>query len=236
MPNAAIITARKGPNDKNMWKVKYGNGRQPIVSFPIQAALDAELVDAVYVTTDSPRVKKVARALGAKTINRSDVLASDEAPHGDAIKDAIERIPKKFDNIVVLLGNTVMNDPAVIDEALHLLEIWKHLDSVMTVMPLEELHPSRVQVLDDNGDLVQLIKTDEEVSTNRQDYTPAYVFDGRLWALRRGMEQHKGSLQPWWWMGDRVWPLIGINPPVRDVHNQLAVEISEWWLGRQNGN
>ncbi len=230
MLSAALITARKGPKDKNMWKIKDSNGSRPIVSYPIQAALDAKKIDAVYVTTDSPRVKKVARALGAKTISRPANLATDEAGHGEAIIHGIEQLPKKFDNVVIMIGNTVMNTPGVIDEALDYLEKWKHLDSVMTVMPLEEIHPSRMQELDDNGDLVQLLDSEGPVSTNRQDYKQAFVFDGRIWAIRKGGEQNIGLLKPWTWTGQRCWPIIGINPPVRDVHNNLEVAISEWWL------
>jgi N-acylneuraminate cytidylyltransferase len=207
----------------------------PIVRYPITAAIQASKIDAVYVTTDSPSVAAEAAQMGVHVIDRPPELATDDSPHGDAIKHGVEQIPDKFANVVVMLGNTVMNTPDAIDLSLDILED-EFLDSVMTVMPMEEHHPSRMQLLTKEGLLKQYLETDDFVSTNRQDYIPAYVFDGRHWTFRKGLEQMEGPLKPWWWLGRRCYPLVGINPPVRDVHNKLEIEISEWWVRRRNGD
>jgi N-acylneuraminate cytidylyltransferase len=227
--NAAIITARKGSKDKNVWPV---DGK-PIVWYPMNAAWGSLLINEVYVSTDSQAVKDVARGAIVDVIERPPELATDEANHGHAIVHAVDQLPDYIENVVVLLGNSVMVESSHISRALEMLEERPGIDSVMSVMPLEDLHPSRSHILT-NGVIEMWDDRGEAISTNRQDYVPTYAFDGRLWAFRRETPKLSSFIQPWFWMGRKCAPLILPAPPVRDVHDELEVEISEWWVSRRN--
>lgn len=230
--NAAIITARKGPKDKNMWML----ASKPVVYYPMMAATVSTHVHETYVTTDSEAVKAVAESMGVEIIHRPEELAGNTINHGDVIKHAVEQIPVEYENIVVLLGNTIMTDSGLINQALVMLHDQPDIDSVMSVLDLADNHPIRALKLDHNEHLVSYDGY-AKVSTNRQDYPPAYLYDGGVWAFRREcVETEKGysRIGPWWWMGDKCAPIIRPWTPVRDIHNNVEIVVSEWWLEKGN--
>ena len=230
--NAAIVTARKGAKDKNLWEV---DGK-PLVEYPIRAAWLSTHIQEVYVTTDSPGVKMVAEEIGCQIINRPTHLSGSFTNHGDVIKHAVHKTPSKYQNIVVLLGNTVMIDADDINTALILLDERPEIDSVMTVADMRDNHPIRMHTLTPDGYLRSYLRS-YEASTNRQDYEPIFQFDGGLWAFRREMvDQRNQRIQPWWWMGETCLPIIRPWTPIRDVHDELELEFSEWWVRRDNDN
>ena len=57
---------------------------RPLMSYPLLAAIAAKSVDAVYVSTDSDNIKKVALEHGARIIERPPELATQEALGADA--------------------------------------------------------------------------------------------------------------------------------------------------------
>lgn len=230
--NAAIITARKGPKDKNMWAV----AGKPIVYYPMMAATLSSHVHETYVTTDSREVKMVALSMGIKIIDRPEELSGDNVNHGEVIKHAVEQVPDEFENIVVLLGNTIMTDEHLINQALIMLNDQSEIDSVMSVIDLSDNHPVRTMKLDENDHLQSFFSYEENInpSTNRQDYEPAYLYDGGVWAFRRACIHSSGNIGPWWWMGDKCAPIIRPWTPVRDVHDNVEIAVSEWWLEQGN--
>ena len=92
--NAAIITARAGSKsipDKNVFPV---DGK-PLVSYPAEAALAAERIDGVYVSTDGDSIAEACSRLGVDVIERPEALAGDAVNHGDVIKHAVEWVDQR---------------------------------------------------------------------------------------------------------------------------------------------
>lgn len=229
--NAAIITARKGSKsirDKNVYEVA---GR-PLVAFPIQAALDARGIDRIYVSTDGEAIAEAARSLGCEIIWRPEELGGDHVNHGDVIKHAVEHVDAREEglrNVVLLLGNTVMVDSELIDQALEMLDERPDLDSVMTVWEAADDHPLRALEIHE-GVLRPYGGVDRQVSTERQSYTTAYYYDQGVWAFRKDCVQGRDGPNPWWWMGKRSAPIVRNWVTGRDVHTHLDVSLAEWWL------
>lgn len=229
--NAAIVTARKGSKsirDKNVYEV----AGQPLIAFPIQAALDALQVDRVYVSTDGEAIAEASRALGCEIILRPEELAGDHVNHGDVIEHAVKYVDDRSDeleNVVLLLGNTVMIDGELIDEALGMLEARPDLDSVMSVWEAADDHPLRALEIH-QGILRPYGGVDRDVSTERQTYAPAYYYDQGVWVFRKACVERRDGPNPWWWMGKRSAPIIRSWVTGRDVHTHLDLEIAEWWL------
>ena len=232
--NAAIVTARKGSKsirDKNVYEVA---GR-PLIAYPLQAALDAQRIDRIYVSTDGEAIAEAARSMGSEIIWRPDELGGDHVNHGDVIKHAVEIVDAQQEglkNVVVLLGNTVMVDGEAIDEALGMLDDQPDLDSVMTVWEAADDHPLRALEIHE-GLLRPYGGVDRQVSTERQSYAKAYYYDQGVWAFRKECVQRNDGPNPWWWMGKRSAPIIRNWVTGRDVHTHLDVGISEWWLSNK---
>ncbi len=230
--NVAIVTARAGSKsiiDKNVFPV---NDR-PMVQYPIHAARQASRIDGVYVSTDGERIAAASREAGATIIPRPDELGGDSVNHGIVIRHAVEWVDERvegLENIVLLLGNTVMISGELIDHCLEILETRKDIDSAMTVWEAGDDHPLRAMEIRD-GLVVPYGGTQREVSTERQSYPKAYYYDQGVWAFRKDCVQRRDGPNPWWWMGARVHPVVRMWTTGRDVHSHFDIGVHRWWLG-----
>jgi CMP-N-acetylneuraminic acid synthetase len=234
--NVAIITARGGSKSipqKNLALV----GGYPLVAYAATAAKRAKKVDLVFIDTDDKSIALAAMEAGATfVIQRPMDLSRDTTNHGDVIKHAVFEVAAKLpelQNVVILLGNTVMVDSALIDQALTMLDEHLHIDSVMSVWQAQDDHPYRALTLTDAGTL-QSFGDSRPVSTNRQAYPPVYFYDQGVWAFRWQCVNREGSIRPWWWMGNVCMPIVRPWIAGRDVHSTLDLEIAEWWVGRKH--
>lgn len=231
--NAAIITARAGSKsirDKNVHPV----AGKPLVSYPAEAALASERIDRLFVSTDGEAIARVCTDLGSEVIERPEELRGDEVNHGDVIRHAVEWVDERhpdLENIVLLLGNTVMIDGALIDRCLGILDDEPDLDSVMTVWEAADDHPLRALEIHD-GLLRPYGGSERQVSTERQSYPRAYYYDQGVWAFRKQCVERRDGPNPWWWMGKRCRPVVRPWVTGRDIHTELDVGIAEWWVER----
>jgi CMP-N-acetylneuraminic acid synthetase len=232
--NAAVVTARAGSKsilDKNVLPVRG----KPLVGYPIDAALEATRIDEVYVSTDGAAIAEASEACGAKVIQRPDELGGDHVNHGDVIHHAVhwvnDRQPE-LENVVLLLGNTVMLDGGLLDRCLGLLDEDPTLDSVMTVWEAADDHPWRALEIDGNGLARPYGDPNRRVSTERQSYPKAYYYDQGVWAFRKGCVDRQDGPSPWWWMGKRCRPIVRNWVTGRDIHTELDLAFTETWLER----
>jgi N-acylneuraminate cytidylyltransferase len=229
--NVAIITARAGSKsilNKNVYPVA---GR-PLVAYPIQAALDARGIARVYLDTDGEEIAEVGRRMGCEVLWRPEELRGDDVNHGDVIRHDVETVAARepqLANVVLLLGNTVMVDGALVDRSLDMLAADPALDSVMSVWEAADDHPLRALELRD-GVLVPYGGSERQVSTARQSYPKAYYYDQGVWTFRWRCVQRRDGPSPWWWMGKRSAAIVRPWVTGRDIHGHLDVSAAEWWL------
>ena len=229
--NATIITARAGSKsipDKNVYPIRG----KPLIAYVIQAALDAQRIEKIFISTDGDSIAAVGQNMGCEIIWRPEELRGDDADHGEAIKHAVEFVDARepdLQNVVVLLGNTVMVDGELIDQALTILDERPDLDSVMSVWEAADDHPLRALEIKD-GILHPYGDPNRQVSSNRQSYPKAHFYDNSVWALRKECVQRRDGPSPWWWMGKRCYPIVRPWVTGRDIHSPLDVSIAEWWL------
>ena len=205
------------------------------MAYPLRAALDADHVDGVWVSTDGEAIAEVTRRMGCRVIERPPALAGDEVNHGDVIRHAVEHVAARrpeLANVVLLLGNTVMIDGGLIDRCLALLDERPDLDSVMTVWEAADDHPLRALEIHD-GLLRPYGDPDRQVSTERQSYPRAYYYDQGVWAFRKECVARRDGPNPWWWMGRNCQPLVRTWVTGRDVHTPFDLAVAEWWLERR---
>jgi CMP-N-acetylneuraminic acid synthetase len=205
---------------------------KPLVSYPVEAALEARRVDRVFVSTDGQSIATICRRLGCIVIERPEELAGAHVNHGDVIRHAVDWVGEEYpelENVVLLLGNTVMVDSVLIDRCLELLETKSDLDSVMTVWEAADDHPLRALEISD-GVLRPYGDPERNVSTERQSYPKAYYYDQGVWAFRKQCVDSREGPNPWWWMGKRCYPIVRSWVTGRDVHTHLDIAVAEWWL------
>jgi CMP-N-acetylneuraminic acid synthetase len=229
--NVAIITARAGSKsirNKNVMLV----GGKPLVWYPIYAAQEAKRIERTFISTDSPEVMEIGRANGCEIIVRPEALCGDHVNHGDVIKQAVEYADaqvKDLQNVVLLLGNTVMLDGELLDQALGMLDERADLDSVMSVWEAADDHPLRsLEIVD--GILRPYGDPNRVASTERQSYPKAYYYDQGVWAFRKDCVQRRDGPSPWWWMGKRSAPIVRNWVTGRDIHTLLDAGFSEHWV------
>jgi len=236
MLNIVLITAKGGNLSMENKNVKEICGK-PSVYWPISAALSAEEIDEVFVSTECPLIKKTSQEYGVKIIDRPEDLSKPLSNHGDVIihgaKAAQEKMKEKINTVTILLGNTAMVTSEIIDEAVKKTLSEETTDSCMTVWKAQDDHPYRAMVLNTQGYLEPFLKNITP-DTNRQSYTDVYFYDQGPWTVRmssllRSQKTREGP-GPWWWMGKNCLPIERLWVTGRDTHSQYDIDIAEWWL------
>jgi pseudaminic acid cytidylyltransferase len=132
--NVVIIPARGGSKRIARKNIKPFCG-QPMLAYPIQAALNSGVVDKVVVSTDDPDIAALARSYGAETpfIRRAE-LADDHTGIVDVIRDAIVQLQQlgwQLNACCCIYATTPLLDSARIAAAYHSL-IDSQADYVFT--------------------------------------------------------------------------------------------------------
>jgi CMP-N-acetylneuraminic acid synthetase len=123
--NVIIITAKGGNTsltNKNLINV---NGF-PVLSYVINAARNSSRCNKIYITTECDSIKHLAKLFNIDIIDRPLELSQSSSLHRDVIEHAVKSVKSlnsDLNNVVVLLGNTVMIDSKLIDLAFLNLKI-----------------------------------------------------------------------------------------------------------------
>jgi len=234
--NIALITA-KGSNTSIQNKNLIDVEGKSFLAWQIEAAKNAKFIDEIFVSTECPLIRAEATKYAVKIIDRPDDLAQTFTNHGDAILHgaiaAKEMLNEEIGTVTILLGNVLMNTSADIDRTIGELIKNTEADSCMTVWQAQDDHPYRAMKIGDNGYLQSFLSL-ENTDTNRQSYPNVYFYDQGPWTVRYSslMNSKRGVTGPacWWWMGNKVIPLVRLWVTGKDVHTQLDVEISRAWV------
>ncbi len=178
-----LIPARggsKGLPGKNLIEV---HGR-PLVAWPIKAALDAEFVDTVILSTDSDEIAETGREHGAEVpFMRPDELAADSSSSQSVIEHAISWCSshgQEFDYIVLLEPTSPLTTGKDVDKALLRLHARRDIaDSIVGISRLEATHPRFNVFLDEQGLIVS--SDDYGAGVRRQELDDVFFYEGSLY-------------------------------------------------------
>jgi CMP-N,N'-diacetyllegionaminic acid synthase len=115
----SIIPARggsKGIPGKNVMKIRG----KPLIAWSIEEAKRSELINEVFVSSDSDEILEIAVEWGAKPIKRPDSLSNDTATSESALIHALEGInwPLPLDYVVFLQATSPVRRPYTLDRAI----------------------------------------------------------------------------------------------------------------------
>ena len=107
---------------------------KPLASYPISAALQSQLVDDVFVSTDDDQIVDIALELGAQTISRPPELATNSALGEDVFVHAYNTIKSQrstIEMVVLLFCNSPTISSEIIDQCIIQLRNSPDADSIV---------------------------------------------------------------------------------------------------------
>ena len=132
MKTIAIIPARGGSKRLFQKNIKLLGGIPLLAHSILYAKANNQIIDEVYVSTDNAEIKEVALQFGAKVIDRPAHLSGDFEPTVSALKNVLEQIEDKVENIVLLQATNPLRPEKLLKEAFENFDKEK-VDSLFTV-------------------------------------------------------------------------------------------------------
>jgi len=182
----AIIPARggsKGLPDKNI-KLLLD---KPLIAWTIQQAQNSKYIDEVHVSTDSPKIAKIAEEFGTKVpYLRPDYLAQDNSSTADVVEYIINKYEEQktfFDYIVLLEPTSPLRKKDDLDNAIINANLNKNCHGVVSVGKISLEHPAIVKKIDDNNFLQPYLKSSKKIS-QRQQLDEAYFPYGVVYLIK----------------------------------------------------
>jgi len=177
----ALVPARAGSKrvpDKN---IKHLLGK-PLLGYAVEAAINCDLIESVYVNSDSEHYLEIGSQFGANTYFRPPYLAADNSNIKEVVEDFLlflSNQEKNYDVIIVLF-------PVYpIRTSKHLVNIIECFFAEGSQRPLTGLravkeHPYLCHKRDGKGHIKSIMDIDENVYYRYQQYPKYYL--STLWA------------------------------------------------------
>lgn len=90
----------------------------PILHYPIEAALESKLFDRVIVSTDKPQIAELAIALGAEApFLRTEEVSNDEASTYSALNYSLKQLPETYEHFCCIYASSPLIQSKRITEA-----------------------------------------------------------------------------------------------------------------------
>ena len=241
---AALLIGREGSVGYPGKNVSRVLGR-PLMSYPLLAAQGSPLVDQVFVSTDSLRIKGIARNYGATILDRPDTLATPEALGEDVFVHGYQCIQQQvrldghdLELLVLLCCNAATVTADLIDRGIGMLRENPSYDSAVSVSQYNMWSPLRARKIGDDGLLHPFVPFETfgdpaTLTCDRDSQGPVYFADMGVMVVRpRCFDGLAHGLLPQRWMGQHIYPLIQWGG--LDVDYAWQVPQVEYWL-RQHG-
>jgi hypothetical protein len=216
---AALLLGRKGSigfPGKNLYPIL---GR-PLMVYPLLAALKANSVDEVFVSTDDEQIMEITRNYGAEVIIRPPKLASKTALGEDAyahgyrvIKEMTAKKSQEVEMMILLHCNAATILAQTIDKGIESLRLHPEYDSAVTVSCYNMWSPLRARKIGEDGLLHPFVPFEvfgdpSKLSCDRDSQGDVWFADMAVSIVRpRCLEHLEQGLLPQKWMGRRIYPL-----------------------------
>jgi CMP-N-acetylneuraminic acid synthetase len=190
MTTLAVITARGGSKRVPRKNLRLLAGK-PLVSWMIEAALSAQRLHRVIVSSEDPEILSIAKAHRAGLgLMRPAELALDTSPSIDCVRHAVSGLEAKgegpWDVVVTLQPTTPLTTGEDIDATIALL-LESGADTAVTVNRLEQIpHPAKLKVLGAGGRLLPYLE-EERGRMAAHELPKVYVRNGAVYASKRSV-------------------------------------------------
>jgi CMP-N,N'-diacetyllegionaminic acid synthase len=174
----AVILARGGSKGIPRKNVKDFCGK-PLVAWTIFQAKFCDLIEDIYLSSDSEEILDIGKAMGIKTIKRPEKFASDSATSESAVLHALGEMPEHPDAIVMLEPTAPLRRPNDLRNGINQF-FEEGLDSAFSGAALEDFLIWKYQ---DDGKL-NSINYDYRNQGPRQMRKPDFVENGAIYMFK----------------------------------------------------
>jgi len=222
----AIIPARGGSKGIPRKNVANLAGR-PMIAYTIEAALRAQYIDRVIVSTEDPEIENISLTLGAEVVKRPLRLATDETKTIDVLTQVTEFTSSNgysSDSVITLQPTSPLRTTKHINEAVELFLTDPNADSLVSCIKVPHIyHPYSQMRLSPEGYLLNFLPNPEP--SRRQDKIPTFARNGAAIYITRS-----DRLQDYIF-GGRLIPYFMNTQDSLDIDEPKDLEEAERILG-----
>lgn len=181
----AIIPARGGSKGLPGKNIRPLLGK-PLIAWSIEHAQKSELVDEIFISTDSQGIADVAETFGIKVPTlRPAELAVDTAPSSAFIEYTINKYKsegKDFDYFILLEPTSPLREAEDVDKSIRQLIDNPEFDSIVGVCKAEDVHPAFMVKVGERGELKPYEA--EMKALRRQELPDVFYFEGTVYVSK----------------------------------------------------
>jgi len=159
---------------------------KPLIAWTIEAALKADGLDQVVVSTDDKEISQVSQQWGAEVpFMRPPELAQDGSDHISVAEHAIRWLEKNrthgFDYVMLLQPTSPLRTTSDIDAAIR-IAMEHDAAAVVSVSEMKQ-HPYLSRRISEDGTIAEFMSSDIGY-LSRQSLPPAYAINGAIYLNR----------------------------------------------------
>lgn len=189
-----IIPARGGSKGVPGKNIKLLDN-SPLIAYSIKAGKASKLLTDLIVTTDSDKIIDVVKKYDCQFFKRSKENAEDETPIEPVVFELLNNLKKTYDIIVLLQPTAPIREGKDIDNVVQMFLKDQSIESVVSVVELEDIHPARMYSVDKEENMHPLDPSKERL--RRQDLSPVYLRNGSIYATRTDIfKKNKKLISP----------------------------------------
>ena len=227
-----LIPARggsKGVPRKNICMV----AGKPLLQYTAEAALGAQRLDRVVLSTDDKEIADVGRRCGVDVpFVRPAALAQDTTLMLPVVQHAIRMLDAAgdhFDAVCLLQPTNPLRRACDIDDAVAMLE-RTHADSVISFVEVSDSHPARMTYLTTDGRVIAPPFAETVEGQRRQDLPRVYLREGSIYLTRTPVIMERNSLR-----GDHCQAIVVSKERACNIDSTFDLFIAEQLLKRELG-
>jgi CMP-N,N'-diacetyllegionaminic acid synthase len=229
---AAIIPARGHSVAVPRKNLRLLDGK-PLLSYAIESARAASVLDLLVVSTGDDEIAAYATARGVQILRHPMDLSTDTAPTFPVIQwDLRELRRRRIDPeiCVVLRATSPLRTGQDIDAAVRLLTEAPFADSVVSVGPAIGIHPLRLKRILGDGRLQDAFTPEGAYPVRRQTLEQLYVRNGAIYAAKASVIDGGGLWGP--------HCLAYLMPEDRsiNINTELQFKVAELLIRQQRSN
>ncbi len=225
----AIIPARGGSKGVPRKNIKSLGGK-PLLAWTIAAALEAEGISKLIVSTDDREIKEVALKWGAEVpFIRPGELSTDRAKAIPVLQHAVsflEEQEQTFDSVMMLQPTSPLRLAKDIEASIQMMKADANCSSVISVTGVGEYHPARMKYLEE-GVLIDPSFCEAYENQPRQELRPMYIRSGAIYLARRSELMEQNSLK-----GKRSLGYVMPKERSVNIDAPFDFELAEWLISK----
>lgn len=176
----ALVTARGGSKGLPRKNVLPARGK-PLISWTVEAALAATVVNRVVLSSDDEEIMAAASIAGCDIPFRRPLeLATDKASSMDVVMHALRELPG-YEYIVLLQPTSPLRTAADIDAAFHMMSSYD-APACVSVTEVDQ-SPYWMYQLSANDRLTSVLESPNGIS-RRQDLPAVYTLNGAIYMAK----------------------------------------------------